>query len=542
MTANSLMSGNISSNNDEGSSSSTTKTKEMSSGSSSNSSVDSSFLGVLYDGDFVEIASVKDNSDSSKQDENNGDINQAALAMQYSAQPPITQEYFAPPSSAAMTSQLPASVVSMSSTIASGDNNQYTTTTTNNRDATSIRSDNRSKSSSHISSAIGIAAASAASITSKMKNSFISNNNNINETMELSDDDLEAGDRTPPRQVEKAIPIATPPSSSRSKAHRQKQLDGAASTTAGGNSPTRGRRDNFRRNVILAVSLSIVLIALVGVGLGVSAKKGDDSSKESSATSETTIIGVVLIPDEETDTPTLTPTISVQPSTTPPSLSPSKSPSKKPSVSPSEVPTSSPVTLSPTLSPSTPPTLTHSPTVDFTPGDLAVTHVELDIRMSSGLSVKQIAQTGQSPLPGGTQSFHAMMDGAGIVKLPDGGYVYVSNSEISGTGGVYGLYFNTDGEITDYKTLLANTSRNCGGGLTPWNTWVSCEETSNGQCWQVDPNKDSLFHNSPQETLLGGDGGKYETVVGFIFSELVLVNLACSHVSSNLYITLFCTL
>jgi len=285
-----------------------------------------------------------------------------------------------------------------------------------------------------------------------------------------------------------------------------------------------GGRDNFRRNVILAVSISVVLIALVGVGLGVSARKGDDdSSKESSATSETTIIGVVLIPDEETDTPTLTPTISVQPSTSPPSLSPSKSPSKKPSVSPSEVPTSSPVTPSPTLSPSTPPTLTQSPTVDFTPGDLAITHTELDIRMSSGLSVKQIAQTGQSPLPGGTQSFHAMMDGAGIVKLPDGGYVYVSNSEITGTGGVYGLYFNADGEITDYKTLLANTSRNCGGGLTPWNTWISCEETSNGQCWQVDPNKDSLFHNSPQETLLGGDGGKYETVVGFIFSELVLV-------------------
>ena len=158
--------------------------------------------------------------------------------------------------------------------------------------------------------------------------------------------------------------------------------------------------------------------------------------------------------------------------------------------------------------------MTSSPTVDFTPGDLAITHTELDIRMSSGLSVKQIAQTGQSPLPnGGTQSFHAMMDGAGIAKLPDGGYVYVSNSEITGTGGVYGLYFNADGEITDYKTLLANTNRNCGGGLTPWNTWISCEETSNGQCWQVDPNKDSVFHNSPQETLLGGDGGKYETVV-----------------------------
>ena len=71
--------------------------------------------------------------------------------------------------------------------------------------------------------------------------------------------------------------------------------------------------------------------------------------------------------------------------------------------------------------------------------------------MSSGLSVKKIAQTGVRPqFVNGVSSsirFHGMMDGAGIIKLPhddenddDGGYVYVSNSEIeSGAGGVYGL-------------------------------------------------------------------------------------------------------
>ena len=43
----------------------------------------------------------------------------------------------------------------------------------------------------------------------------------------------------------------------------------------------------------------------------------------------------------------------------------------------------------------------------------------------------------------------------------------------SGSGGVGGLYFNAKGEITNYKTLLSNTNRNCGGGLTP----VSCSLT-----------------------------------------------------------------
>jgi secreted PhoX family phosphatase len=49
-------------------------------------------------------------------------------------------------------------------------------------------------------------------------------------------------------------------------------------------------------------------------------------------------------------------------------------------------------------------------------------------------------------------------------------------------------------------------------GVSPWNTWVSCEETNIGQCWQVEPNPDSPNHNSPKVTLLGGDGGNYESV------------------------------
>jgi hypothetical protein len=81
-------------------------------------------------------------------------------------------------------------------------------------------------------------------------------------------------------------------------------------------------------------------------------------------------------------------------------------------------------------------------------------------------------------------------DGAAVVATNDGGWIYVSNSESSlgkYKGGVYALAFDSDGEIMDYYTLLTNTTRNCNGGLTPWNTFVSCEETAHGQCWQVDP-------------------------------------------------------
>ena len=102
-----------------------------------------------------------------------------------------------------------------------------------------------------------------------------------------------------------------------------------------------------------------------------------------------------------------------------------------------------------------------------------------------------------------TYDYHSMSDSAGIIPLnPDNpledGYAYVVNSEEGD-----GLYFDEDGNVADYKALLTKTNDNCEGGLTPWNTWVSCEEYEDGQCWQVDP-----VSGDAQETKLGGNGGR----------------------------------
>jgi hypothetical protein len=109
--------------------------------------------------------------------------------------------------------------------------------------------------------------------------------------------------------------------------------------------------------------------------------------------------------------------------------------------------------------------------------------------------------------------FHSMPDGAAVFPLSDGYYVYVSNSEMkSANGGVYGVYFDENGRVVDYKRLLAGTTRNCSGGKMPWNTWVSCEEYGRGQCWQVDPDPDGEHHTEPEMTLLGQEGGNFEAV------------------------------
>jgi hypothetical protein len=158
---------------------------------------------------------------------------------------------------------------------------------------------------------------------------------------------------------------------------------------------------------------------------------------------------------------------------------------------------------------------TNDDTIMF--GNLSKNVPKLGIKICTGMSVKVIAQANELiQLSGGRMSnipYHSMSDGAAIFSTnndDDGGYVYVSNSEMkSGLGGVYGLYLDKHANVIDYRQLLWGTTRNCGGGTTPWQTWISCEEYGKGQCWQVDP-----LNRIPSEiTQLGGpNGGNYESV------------------------------
>lgn len=83
--------------------------------------------------------------------------------------------------------------------------------------------------------------------------------------------------------------------------------------------------------------------------------------------------------------------------------------------------------------------------------------------------------------------WHKAPDGGACFAAEDGGWVYVSNCESNSVGGASALRFAPDGEVVDAYRILGDTRRNCAGGTTPWQTWLSCEEIEDGQVFECDP-------------------------------------------------------
>ena len=116
------------------------------------------------------------------------------------------------------------------------------------------------------------------------------------------------------------------------------------------------------------------------------------------------------------------------------------------------------------------------------------------LRLPAGFTSRIVARSGEAPVSGGNYPWHGAPDGGATYPTCDGGWIYVSNSEIPSNvaegGGCGALRFAANGDIIDAYSILDGTTFNCGGGPTPWGTWLSCEEDfadQRGLVFECDP-------------------------------------------------------